>query len=274
MSTADLSKPQPGIEQIPEKWRHFFPSDEEIDELLRPKVELVETDGMPRDSDWHRMCMELLLNVISFHFRDREDYYAGGNLIVYYSEEQARNKDYCGPDFFFINGVSRLPLRPYWCIWQEGGRAPEFVIELLSPTTAKKDQTTKKDMYRTILHTAEYVCYDNVTGELIGWRLHGHEYVPVELNQDGRLWSEELGLFVGTWEGEHQRYRTRWLRFFDASGNLLPTAEEWQQQQAEHERQVAEKARDIAEYERQRAANADAEIARLKALLAEKGISA
>ena len=76
MSTADLSKPQPGTEQILEKWRHFFPSDEEIDELLRPKVELVETDGRPMDSDWHRMCMELLLNVISFHFRNRDDYYA------------------------------------------------------------------------------------------------------------------------------------------------------------------------------------------------------
>jgi Uma2 family endonuclease len=253
MSTADIAQLKSILGPAPQRQSHLSPVVAEGEDLLFPDVELVETDGMPMDSDWHRMCLELLLNVISFHFRDREDYYAGGNMIVYYSLEQARNRDFCGPDFFFINGVSRLPMRPYWCLWKEGGRAPEFVIELLSPTTAQKDLTTKKEIYRTILRTPEYVCYDHATGELIGWRLHGHEYVPVDHNQDGRLWSDELGLFVGPWEGEYNRCGARWLRFFDANGNLIPTAEEWYGQQAESERQ-----------------RAASEIARLNALLAEK----
>ena len=46
MSAADLAQPKPVIEPGPEKWREFVPSDEEIEELLRPKVELVETDPL------------------------------------------------------------------------------------------------------------------------------------------------------------------------------------------------------------------------------------
>ncbi len=252
MSTADIAPPKQGIDSIPKEWRHFFPTDAEIEEIVRPKVTLVETDGMPMDSEWHRLCMELLLNVIHVHFRDREDYYAGGNMIVYYSEKQARNRDFCGPDFFYINGVSRSPIRKYWCTWEEDGRMPEFIIELLSPSTAKSDLTTKKELYRTILRCPEYICYDNSTGELSGWRLSGHEYVPVEFSAEGRLWCAELNLFVGTWQGEYVRREDRWLRFYDKDGNLLPTREEWQEQEV---------------------AKAHAENARLKALLAENGIT-
>lgn len=224
--------------------------------------------------------MELLLNVINFHFRDREDYYAGGNMIVYYSEQQARNKDFCGPDFFYINGVSRSPMRNYWCVWEEDGRTPEYVIELLSPSTAKKDLTSKKELYRSILRSPEYVCFDNLTGKLIGWRLSGHDYLPLELSPEGRLWSEVLNLFVGPWEGEYVRREDRWLRFFDSAGNLIPTREEWHEQEAAKVKQEAanikQEAANIkqeAAKVKQEAANINVENARLKALLAEKGIT-
>ena len=276
MSTTDISVPTPGIESIPEAWRHYIESDaelEEIEELVRRKVTLVETDGKPMDSEWHRLCMELLLNVIHFHFRDREDYYAGGNMIVYYSEQQARNRDFCGPDFFYIHGVSRAPMRDYWCVWEEDGRTPEYVIELLSRSTAKKDLTVKKELYRTILRSPEYVCYDNRTGKLIGWRLNGHDYLPLEPSPEGRLWSTVLNLFVGPWDGEYVRRQDRWLRFFDKDGNLIPTREEWHEQQAVRAEQESVNIKQEAANIKQEAANINAENARLKALLAEKGIT-
>ncbi|MCI0457716.1 MAG: Uma2 family endonuclease, partial [Gemmataceae bacterium] len=131
----------------------------DLEELL-PKVELIEEDGEPLESDWHRLAMNLLLEVIAYRYRDRTDYYAGGNMFIYFSEEQARRRDFRGPDFFFVRGVNLAPLRRYWAVWLEGGHYPDVLIELLSPKTARTDRTTKKTVYETVFHTPEYFCYD------------------------------------------------------------------------------------------------------------------
>ena len=48
---------------------------------------------------------------------------------------------------------------------------PDVIIELLSPTTAKEDRTTKKRIYEQTFHTSEYYLYDPDTQQLEGWRL-------------------------------------------------------------------------------------------------------
>jgi len=74
-------------------------------------------------------------------------------------------------------------------------------------------------------------------------------------NERGWLWCEQLQLWVGTWRGVYQGYDATWLRFYDRDGQLLLTAAEAAQRQAEAERH--------------RANTALAELARLKARLAE-----
>src|SRR5947209_3221201 len=130
----------------------LLPSEEELAEIL-PKVELIETDGVPLESDWHRAAIGLLIEVIDWLFRGRTDFYVGGNMFIYYCEEQARTRRYRGPDFFFVDGVNREPRRRYWVVWKEGGRYPDLIIELLSPRTAKRDRTTKKDLYEKVFRT-------------------------------------------------------------------------------------------------------------------------
>ncbi len=233
-----------------------------------PKVELIESDGEPMETDWHVRCMNLLLASVAQHFRGRDDYYAGGNMFIYYSEEQARNRDYRGPDFFFVKGVNRLPMRPYWCVWQEGGKHPDVIIELTSPTTVQTDLTTKKHIYETIFSTRDYFCYDPAKQRLVGWNLTHGRYEPLVPNQDGRLWCEELQLWLGPWRGPHQGYNEVWLRFFTADGRVVPTSSEIAEQlyvQAKEEELRAET-------ERMRADAAEAELVRLKQLLAERGI--
>jgi hypothetical protein len=73
-------------------------------------------------------------------------------------------------------------------------------------------------------------------------------------------------------------YEGVWLRFFTPDGQLVLTAEEAaaqraqaEYQRAEAERQRAEAEQQRAEAERQRAQAAEAELARLRALLSEKG---
>jgi Uma2 family endonuclease len=196
-------------------------------EVTVPNVPLAETDGVPLESHWHVLQISLLIELVEFKFRNRTDYYIGGNTFIYFSEEQARNKDYRGPDFFYVDGVSRLPLRPYWVVWQEGGRYPDVIIELLSPTTAKEDRTTKKALYERTFKTYEYFCYDPETALLEGWRLGKRgRYRVIRPNERGWIWVEELEVWLGTWEGVYRGYETVWLRFYDVEGRLVPTPAE------------------------------------------------
>ncbi len=214
-------------------------------QVALPQVQLVETDGIPLESHWHVLQIALLIELLAYWFRGRDDYYVGGNMFIYFSEEQARNRDYRGPDFFYVAGVNRLPLRPYWAVWQEGGRYPDVIIELLSPTAAKADRTTKKALYERTFRTSEYYCYDPDTQQLDGWRLGPRQrYRSIPPNEQGRVEVEELGLWLGTWRGVYQGYEAVWLRFYDAAGQLVPTRAE------------------LAEA-------AEAEVARLKQRLAE-----
>jgi hypothetical protein len=58
-----------------------------------------------------------------------------------------------------------------------------------------------------------------------------------------------------------------WVRLYHPDGSLVPTPEE----EADAERQRAEEERQRADAERQRAEAAETELARLRALLAERG---
>ena len=175
-----------------------------------------------------------------------------------------RNLAYRGPDFFFVNGgVTRTPIRPYWAIWNERGRTPDVIIELLSPTTKETDLTIKKDIYEKTLKTHEYYCYDPDTQELRGWRLVSNSFQPIAPNEKGWLLSEELGLWLGTWMGSYSNYSMVWLRFYDATGKVVPTLGEAAEAMAAAEEKRAEEAE-------QRARALEAEIAALRSQLASR----
>ncbi|MFQ5859660.1 MAG: Uma2 family endonuclease [Anaerolineae bacterium] len=245
-----------------------------------PALELPTEDGIPLDSPWHRDAINLLIELVRCFWRGRADFYTGGNMFVYFSFEQAQavkreieadvvpppdKRAYRGPDFFVIKDVDGTRYRDTWVVWEEGGRYPDLIIELLSPSTAETDKTDKKDLYERTFRTPEYYWYDPASQELVGWRLQAGRYERMTPNAEGRLWSEVLGLWLGTWEGEFQGERAVWLRFFDADGQLVLTGEEAAQAEAEAERQRAEDAEQRAEAERQRAETAEAELARLRA---------
>ncbi|MDJ1178052.1 Uma2 family endonuclease, partial [Roseofilum sp. BLCC_M91] len=53
---------------------------------------------------------------------------------------------------------------------------------------------------------------------------------------------EELGLGLRLWQGSHKGIERLWLRFYDESGNLIPTeAEERERERQEKERERQEK---------------------------------
>jgi Uma2 family endonuclease len=235
-----------------------------------PDELLISEDGVPLESDWHRIEIGLLVELVGQNFAGRNDYFAGGNMFIYFNEEQARNKDFRGPDFFFVWGASPMPLRPHWTIWKEGGRYPNVIIELMSSSTAEVDLTTKKDVYERIFRTPEYFCYDPETSQFAGWRLEHGKYEPLVRNEKGWLWSEQLQLWLGVWNGWYLNRETAWLRFFHRDGNLVLTVEEAGKEKAALAEQKAASAEQEAEEQRRRADAAEAELALLKAQLSTK----
>jgi Uma2 family endonuclease len=221
--------------------------------------ELVYSDGIPLDSALHRRQMNLLLDVIgqAMAARGRTDFYTGGDMFVYYSPEQARDvaagrRYFRGPDVFFVDHVEPREGRKVWAAWEENGRLPDLIVELLSPSTEDIDRIDKMKLYSRVFRTRDYFLYDLDSAKLEGFRLAGDIYQPIRPDGQGRLRSEVLGLDLGLWQGTVDREAATWARLFFPDGSLVPTP-------AEAERQRAE-----------RAERAEAEVARLRALLRER----
>jgi len=221
------------------------------------ELDLVYDDGEPLDSNWHRIQMTLLIDVISQAMAERQkaDFFAGGDMFVYYSVEQAqsvreKHPYFRGPDVFFVADVDGRCDRKAWVVWKEKGRYPDLIVELLSPSTARVDRTTKKALYEQTFRTPEYFLYDPETQALEGFRLLDGAYQPIKADRhpgrEGRLWSGQLGLWLGRWQGRRANLDSTWLRLYESDGRLIPTPEE---------------------AERQRADAAEAELAQLRARL-------
>ena len=240
--------------------------------LLPPtQDELPCDDGMPMETERHKLQMDLLIYPLK-PWLDRypEGGYVGGNMFVYFSLEQIRKQDFRGPDVFVALDVPRRE-RKSWVVWEEG-KGPDVVIELLSETTAREDKGRKKQIYQNQLRVAEYFWFDPFDpDDWTGFELRHGVYRPLSLDDQGRLISERLGLALTRWRGIYADVEAIWLRWATLEGDLLPTSRELLEmeiQRVKQERQRAEAERQRAEAERQRAEAAEAEIVRLRALLA------
>ena len=224
-----------------------------------PPTDLIFDDGVPLESNRHRIAMNVLIRSAQQVLKAQPDSFVGGNMFVYYSRDQAMNRDFRGPDFFVVLGVESDRERQGWVVWEENGRYPDVIVELLSPSTATTDKGVKKELYAKVFKTPDYFVFDPFEpSSLAGWRLDlARGYQPLCPNEQGQLWCETLGLWLGTWEGSIDREpmtgNCQWLRFYDAQNNLILLPEEASQKQAEQEKQKAEQEKQKAEQERQRA---------------------
>jgi Uma2 family endonuclease len=234
-----------------------------------PPTDLIFDDGEPLETHRHRIAMNVLIASAHGALTEREDYFTGGNMFVYFSSEQARNRDFRGPDFFVVLDVDPHPNRERqgWVVWEEGGRYPDVIVELTSGSTAREDYGRKKEIYERVFRTRDYFVYHPFDPQsLQGWHLGGRGYEDIPRGDRGWLWCDTLGVWLGVEEGTVQRETAPWLRFFRPDGSLILLPEEEVQQ----ERQRAEVERQRAEAERQRAEAALAEVERLKAQLGEE----
>ncbi len=196
----------------------------------------IESDEPPLESDLHRLQMTLLIECLEWVWRERNNFYVSGNITVYYSPRQLKSELFRGPDFFVVLNTERKP-RKSWVVWEEGGKYPNVIVEVLSPTTADTDRGLKKQIYQDIWRTPNYFWFHPVTLELQGFELAGGCYQALEANERGWLWCQQLQLYFGIYDSK--------LRLFTDDEQLLPTPQEVvvkeqkQRQEAEQQRQEA-----------------------------------
>ena len=204
----------------------------------------IDSDEPPLETELHLRQIMLLIQCLEMWWQNRQDFYACGNLTVYYSPRQRKSELFRGPDFFVVLGTERKPRRS-WVVWQEDGKYPNVIVEILSRQTAKTDRGLKKQIYQDTFRTPDYFWFDPESLEFKGFHLLDGCYQELQPNADSWLWSQQLELYLGVRESK--------LRFFTSEGQLIPTPEELAQQerqqkeQAEQQRQQAEQ--QVAEME-------------------------
>ncbi|MEH1955723.1 Uma2 family endonuclease [Nostoc sp.] len=190
----------------------------------------------PLETDLHRLQMTLLIQCLEWLWQNHQDFYASGNLTIYYSPRQRKSENFRGPDFFVVLGTERKP-RKSWVVWEEDGKYPNVIIEIISDTTGDTDKGLKKQIYQDIFRTPDYFWFDPETLEFSGFHLLDGEYQPLEQNLQGWLWSQQLGLYLGVAQEK--------LRFYTPEGELLPTPEEVAQQEKQRSDRLATKLREL-----------------------------
>ena len=195
------------------------PNQQDVDDAELPAMPPCDlySDEPPLESYLHLQQLLLLMKCLDWLWQDRDDYFAAGNLTIYDSSQKIKTRDFKGPDFFVVLGTEQRP-RKSWTVWEEGGKYPNLIIELLSDSTANVDRVAKKQLYQDTFRTLEYFWFSPDTLEFEGYGLLEGLYQPIAPQASGLLWSSQLNLFLGV----HDRQ----LRYFSPAGELIPTPEE------------------------------------------------
>ena len=99
----------------------------------RAEVFYPESDGKPMaETTFHRDVMIELIVGLQDWFADDPLAYVSGNEFLYCVEGQPRSGS-SRPTSGVVRGIDKTTLRPIYKTWQEGGKGPDFVVEMTSP---------------------------------------------------------------------------------------------------------------------------------------------
>ena len=209
----------------------------ETEEVIYP-----ETDGMPLPDGWEQEPHYVDTRVALQAHMAGPTTAVSGNTFIYYAEGDPRK--WVSPDCYVSIGISMESIHRYntYRVW-EVGKAPDFVLEIGSPSTASNDIGPKRELYAS-LGVREYWRFDPTGGDrygepLVGEYLVGGEYYRFEMESEPggttRGHSPVLNLDLCWREGR--------LRFYD------PVAGRWLENYAETAARAAAAEARLAEME-------------------------
>jgi Uma2 family endonuclease len=223
------------------------------------------SDEPEMEDEFHVQQNVTIHDTLKGEWAERKDVFMGMNMSVYYSgnyttpRSKLRKVVFRGPDIFVCLGSRELPFRNSWVVANENNAYPDVIFETLSDSTQKNDRGEKKAIYEQIFKTHEYFLIDPERQTLEAYRLLNGKYESIVPDDEGRRWSEKLGLFVKL--VPHPSEKASFARFFRPDGSIVPTGHE----KAAVERAAREQAEaKIARIEAERE-QAEAKIARIEA---------
>ena len=218
------------------------PHEDAVDDL---SIEYPSSDGEPMaESDFQYIPLTDTVSALRNWFSHRTDIYVAGDMLVYYRKND--NTTRVAPDIFAVFGATGNHRRNSWLVWREG-KAPDFVMEIASQGTWRRDVTEKRGIYAEIGVT-EYWRFDP-TGEcftpaLAGERLADGEYRQIPMTADDDILrgrSAVLGMDICVLPGLELRLYDPgsgdWLRTHQESEDRLRAAED-RLRAAENENQL------------------------------------
>jgi len=237
---------------------------------LPPAEELPDSNDIPVDNELQNLAPNLLLAILSVIWSDRNDWFFGVDMGVYYLPTAPRKP--LVPDGFLSLGVDRRRRqngRLSYVLWEENWTPPILAVEVVSQTYGGEyDIKLNKYLDLGVLY---YVIYNPDD-----WQRDHHSpfevYQRVEdqfVLQSGQpFWMPELQLGIGVALGTYKGWERNWLFWFDRCGDRFPSPDE-QVQQAEQRTLQAEQRVEEAE---QRAKQAEQSLQDLRNQMQQRGI--
>ncbi len=221
----------------------------------------------PRDDmqNWLHLYETSIVTALAIHYAGDPDVTVASEVPV--GPSVSVRGDVRIPDLVVMRGDRDLVEEQRGYAIDRQGKAPDFVLEVASPTTGRADYTEKRRDYERY-GVLEYWRFDPSGGEyhdaaLAGDRLVDGVYQPIDIEEmgEGRLrgYSESLGLYVCWEEGM--------LRFFDPQTETYLRSHEESEARAETAEARAKTAEARAHEEAAARRSAEARAAELEAEL-------
>ena len=199
--------------------------------ILPTAEELPSSDETPVDNQLQNDIPNLLLSLLALIWANRDDWYFGVDMGVYYNPDEAA----IVPDGFLAIGVKHdtgEKGRLSYLLWAENNIMPILSLEVVSERYNSEYEQKLEDYQK--LGILYYAIYNPLTGRkgrfknrqrLEVYRLIDGKYelLPSENN---RVWLPEIELALGYENGEHIGWEREWLYWYDESGNRYLTANE------------------------------------------------
>ncbi len=170
-------------------------------------------------------------------------WYVASMLPITYDWPNAARKKQLSPDTF-VAFVEERP-RTSFDVEAEGG-FPPFVLEVVSPSSTGRDQQEKRHAYE-LLGAREYALFtprEGAASTLEGYRRSATgQFEPWPLDEQGRLWSAVLGLYLVA--------RGALLQAQTADGRLLLTPEQSEAARRRAEEEAERLRRELERYRSQ-----------------------
>ncbi len=227
--------------------------------LLPTAAELPDSDDTPVDNELQNLIPNLLLAILSAVWSDRQDWFFGVDMGIYYLPTAPRKA--IVPDGFLSLGVERRRQpsgRLSYVLWEENWTPPILVVEVVSQTYGGEyDIKLSKYLDLGVLYYAIYnpdYWQRDRHAPFEVYQRFDNEFI---LQSQERFWIPELQLAIGLATGIYKGWEREWLFWFDQAGDRFLSPDEQVEQAQQRAEQAQQALQDLQNRLKQRGIDLD-----------------